>query len=195
MEESFNELSLRLIDGLAQRRYSAVGNALPITFVHDLKTCLNERSLRPARVGTKALEAPEIRNDDISWIDESDLKPAEISLFAFFEKLRRRLNQELFLGLTDFEAHYARYDAGHFYAKHVDRFNDNNARVISVVLYLNENWTESDGGSLKLSTTPPTLILPQGGTLVCFTSEDIEHEVLPAHRTRLSIAAWFRRSK
>jgi SM-20-related protein len=33
---------------------------------------------------------------------------------------------------------------------------------------------------------------PIGGTLVLFMSADMPHEVLAAHRSRYSIAGWFR---
>jgi SM-20-related protein len=33
-------------------------------------------------------------------------------------------------------------------------------------------------------------ILPQAGKLVCFRSDQIEHEVLPATRPRMSITGW-----
>lgn len=35
-------------------------------------------------------------------------------------------------------------------------------------------------------------VLPRQGTLACFLSEDIPHEVLPPARERVSIAGWFR---
>jgi SM-20-related protein len=36
-------------------------------------------------------------------------------------------------------------------------------------------------------------VLPQGGRLLTFLSERFEHEVLPAHRERISLTGWFRR--
>ena len=37
-----------------------------------------------------------------------------------------------------------------------------------------------------------TRVLPKKGTFVVFLSEDFPHEVLPATRTRHSVAGWFR---
>ena len=34
---------------------------------------------------------------------------------------------------------------------------------------------------------------PRGGTLACFLSETVPHEVLTSHRERYSLTAWFRR--
>jgi SM-20-related protein len=72
---------------------------------------------------------------------------------------------------------------------------DDDARVLSCVLYLNETWTAEDGGALRLHLPGAETcdVLPVGGTLACFLSERFEHEVMPATRKRLSIAGWFKR--
>ena len=92
------------------------------------------------------------------------------------------------------EAHYAIYPPGTRYGRHRDRFRDDDARVLSCVLYLNDAWTHDDGGALRLYDGDGAIdVLPEGGRLVAFLSADFEHEVLPARRERLSIAGWFRR--
>jgi len=113
--------------------------------------------------------------------------------------LREQLDRELFLGLRELEAHYALYPPGARYARHRDRFRDDDARVLSAVLYLNDDWNEADGGALRLYfdtgvSTPYRDIAPHAGTLVLFLSAEFDHEVLPATRERLSVAAWFRRA-
>ncbi len=187
------ELSKDIIDGLVERHFAVVVDALPDVLIEGLRACAQERVFRAAKVGRNGVSLPTTRNDEIAWLEFED--PRERALFDVFEKLRLDLNRALFLGLVDFEAHFARYEAGHFYQRHLDRFNDESARTISVVLYLNDDWTTADGGCLRLYTEPPREITPEAGTLVCFTSDDIEHEVLPARRSRLSIAAWFRRAR
>jgi SM-20-related protein len=47
----------------------------------------------------------------------------------------RALKGALSLGIEEVEAHYACYAPGVDYARHVDRFRDDDARVISLVLY------------------------------------------------------------
>jgi SM-20-related protein len=200
------EVARHLIDDLAKQHYCIYPNAVPTALTAGLRETFRERraQFRPAKIGRtgEAAKNTKIRNDEICWINETDLRTTEAHLFQFFEALRLELNRELFLGLTDFEAHYARYDKGHFYARHIDRFQADGARQISAVLYLNENWSPSDGGVLRLyannlvnSMTPTSVdVEPVGGTLVCFTSAEIEHEVLPANRERMSVAAWFRRT-
>ena len=74
------------------------------------------------------------------------------------------------------------------------RFRDDDARVLSSVTYLNADWGDRDGGALRLYLPRGAHdIAPRGGSLVLFLSAEIEHEVLPATRERLSIAGWFRR--
>jgi SM-20-related protein len=93
----------------------------------------------------------------------------------------------------DLECHYAIYPPGTHYRRHLDRSPAGAERVVSLVLYLNEDWNPADGGELKLYTEPGVLIVPSGGTLVLFVSESLEHEVLPTRAVRLSLTGWFRR--
>ena len=161
----------------------------------DLSRLVDAGELTPAATGRGAGRVLEqtLRGDRTLWLDDPRCGAAPGAFLATLDELRVALNQRLFLGLAEVEAHYARYAPGTGYARHRDRFRDDDARVISSVAYLNDDWNEADGGALRLHfdgkvfDTPPL-----GGTAVCFRSE-IEHEVLPATRERLSIAAWFRR--
>ncbi|MDQ6647670.1 MAG: 2OG-Fe(II) oxygenase, partial [Pseudomonadota bacterium] len=80
------------------------------------------------------------------------------------------------------------------YARHLDRLRDNDARVISAVFYLNDDWLDSQGGALRLYLPNGSTrdIYPRAGSLLLFLSARFEHEVLPATRDRLSIACWMR---
>src|SRR5438105_11037113 len=111
------------------------------------------------------------------------------------QALRECLNRELMTGLVELEAHYAIYAPGAHYVRHRDRFRDDDARVISVILYLNDAWTARDEGVLRVYLPEDSAleVFPQGGTLVVFASDRFEHEVLPATRERVAITGWFRR--
>jgi SM-20-related protein len=157
-------------------------------------------AFRPAAVGRgdARVERRDVRGDRNLWLDETAPADVERPLIEALESLRARINRELFLGLWDFEAHYAIYPPGACYAKHRDRFagEDERApsRVVSFVVYLNERWRAGDGGALRLHVGDSHVdVLPERGTLACFLAERIEHEVLPATRERLAVTGWFRR--
>ena len=135
------------------------------------------------------------RRDYIQWIDPD--KPIKKDFLKTMEELRVALNRRLFLGLFDYEAHFARYEAGAFYEKHIDAFKGESNRILSTVLYLNEDWQDGDGGELVVyDENDPSIELgrffPKKGRLAVFLSECFYHEVIVARRTRHSIAGWFR---
>lgn len=134
-----------------------------------------------------------LRGDRTRWM-EARASPVQARFLARMDALRVDLNRLLLLGLAEFEAHYALYPAGARYARHVDRFRDDDARVLSAVLYLNPDWQDEDGGALRLYLAKGGHrdILPQAGRLVLFLSAEFEHEVLPPARERLSVAGWYR---
>ena len=133
-----------------------------------------------------------IRSDDTQWLD-GDSGFAATSFISDLQALRVSLNRRLFLGLAEEEAHFACYPVGDCYHRHRDQFHDSDARVLSIVSYLNQDWLPEHGGELRLYLPQGTVdLLPHAGTSIVFLSS-IEHEVLPATRERLSIAAWFRK--
>lgn len=151
---------------------------------------------RPAKIGHQLnkMQDEAIRNDQIYWLDKQDSSPAIMAYFAKIEALSECLNQTLFLGLIDYEAHIAIYQPNQFYKKHIDQFATQQDRRISCVYYLNDNWEEKDGGELRIYDTehqPLTTILPEGNRFVCFNS-NLPHEVCVAHKNRYSIAAWLK---
>ena len=150
----------------------------------------------PASVGHGAsrLQRSSVRGDRIRWIDAQAASPTQAKVLAAFDGLRRTLNAALFMGLRDFECHYAIYPPGAAYERHLDCFRDDDARAVSCVLYLNTRWLSDDGGSLRIYTDRgPRDVLPVGGTLVCLLSDRFEHEVLPARRERVALTGWFKR--
>lgn len=167
--------------------------------IQALKRCAQLRRGRgdfaPARIGGgPGLQLRgEIRGDSICWIT-SPLLRAERALLRDLERLRLRLNAETYLGLFDLELHHAWYAPGAGYARHVDQPQDRTQRRVSLVLYLNEDWTPDAGGELRIydAAGGHQDIAPIGGRLVCFLTRGREHSVLPARRDRLSISGWFR---
>ena len=151
--------------------------------------------LKPAAVGrgTRRRLAAAVRSDRTRWLDATFSEPQAAYLSRMLA-LRDALNRRLLLGLHELEAHYALYPAGARYDRHRDRFRDDDARVLSAVLYLNRDWNEADAGALRLYLPDGSHhdVLPAFGRLVVFLSADFEHEVLAPKRPRMSIAGWFR---
>ncbi|OIQ99532.1 2OG-Fe(II) oxygenase superfamily protein [mine drainage metagenome] len=135
-----------------------------------------------------------IRGDVIDWMDAGN--STDLAYLACMEELRLGLNAALFLGLFDFESHYAIYGSGDGYAKHSDVLQGKKNRILSTVLYLNEDWHACDGGELVVfEATGKSIVAtvnPIFGTMIIFLSESFPHEVLTSHATRRSIAGWFR---
>lgn len=196
----------RLAGGLAEALRGAdlavVEAALPEPAVARLRAeaqALDAAGLlAPAAIGRGARRhrSAALRDDRTAWLDALDpaLAPGFAALERALDALRVALNRELLLGLDAVEAHLACYPPGARYARHLDRFADHDARVLSLVLYLNEGWREAEGGALRLHLADgPRDVVPRSGTLVAFLSDRVEHEVLPATRPRWSVAAWFRR--
>lgn len=144
--------------------------------------------------GTEKKQIDAIRGDVIDWLDAScDI---DRRYLAFMETLRMGLNEALYLGLFDYECHYAIYNAGSGYARHSDVLNGRKNRILTTVLYLNDDWQTRDGGELVLfePTGPGILatVAPKFGRMIIFLSETFPHQVLVSNNVRRSIAGWFR---
>lgn len=149
--------------------------------------------LQRARTGATR-SASAVRGDSTHWFAADTLSPAQQVFSDRIDELRTALNRELMLGLVESESHYAVYLPGAVYTRHLDRLRNNDARVVSAVFYLNQDWHEADGGALRLYLEDGSThdVSPRAGTLVLFLSDRFEHEVLPATRERMSIACWLR---
>jgi len=172
---------------------------LALALVTDLRAdCLSEwarREFEPAGIGPVAAHQVDrrIRSDYVHWWEPAGLGAPRLQFRLFVESLQRELNRRLFLALHEIEMHYAVYPPGGFYRRHLDQFRGRNNRQISMVFFLNDAWTEADGGHLRLYSGDLVRdIAPQAGILVLFLSASIEHEVLVTHRQRHSIAGWFK---
>jgi SM-20-related protein len=191
----------RACTAIAEQGLCVVPDFLPASDVAALAADVRRRHeaglLHAAGIGRGArrIQRAQVRGDRIAWLDDDDPAPALFSARAALERLRCALNASLFLGLASFEAHYSLYPPDAIYLRHRDRFRDDDTRVISCVIYLNESWNRRDGGELRVHLRDGEWldIVPDGGALVGFLSERFEHEVLAARRERLALTGWFRR--
>lgn len=188
-----------IADDLYQKGYSVQPNALPPHLADALLMDLHrmrETEFRRAGIGRADdfLKNDFVRTDNICWI-RGDSDPSAQWL-EWTAQLQAFLNRRLFLGLFSFESHYAHYRAGDFYKRHVDAFKGEANRILTVVTYLNPDWTLDDGGEMMLYSSDDDRdglkITPGLGTVAIFLSEEFPHEVLPSRRDRFSIAGWYR---
>jgi len=187
----------QLADGLAEAGYAIVDDFLSphevqgIQLLDGFKNGLLQ--FKKAGIG-KSQEKQineSIRGDYIQWIKPESAEPAMQVYLSKLKELIAFVNQNLYLSLKDFEVHQTIYPVGTFYKRHLDQFKKEDHRKLSVICYLNSDWRESDGGQLRIYLENETKdVLPLAGRLVCFRSDLLEHEVLPATRERLSITGW-----
>lgn len=178
--------------------YAILSEALPEPLIDSLLLhfkSLNEAEFKQAGTGRADgyHVSKGIRGDEIRWLDGQH--PATRAYLDWVEQLRLTLNRHLFLGLFDYECHYACYPEGGFYRKHLDAFKGDTNRVLSTVLYLNPIWEPQDGGELIIYSDQEErleTVLPAYGKMVIFLSQVFPHEVLPVNKPRYSIAGWFR---
>jgi len=189
-----------LCDDLARQGWSvrslAKRQRLMGALREELAVHREEEALAPAGIGRSDdfQLTRSIRRDRILWLDGQSV--AQKAYLAFAERLRVELNRRLMLGLFRYEAHFALYEAGGFYKMHRDSFVGARNRLVSTVLYLNEDWQRADGGLLRLFAEDEETVLhevvPSMATFAVFLSEEVPHEVTVAKRARASIAGWFR---
>lgn len=191
-----------IAEQLDRHAIAIIDHLLPEDVLHRLlnesKELLGEGEFHPALIGRGVAEQriSEVRGDKILWLEPSHLTEAQQLYFKFLEELRGSLSNYFRIGLPWFECHLATYPIGSFYTRHFDQFRETNNRIFSVILYLNENWKNENGGHLRIYENGTHRdIEPKMGRLVCFRSDLIEHEVLVTNQPRFSITGWIRRDE
>jgi SM-20-related protein len=192
-----NSVFNRITDGLAEQGYAVVDQFLSqseVDAILQLEEFHTEgATFKKAGIGnSKSMQIQEaVRGDFIQWLDKSTA-PASVKVYLNkVEELIQFLNQALFLSLKDIEVHLTVYPVGSFYKRHLDQFKHDDHRKLSIICYLNNEWKDEHGGQLRMYLTDKsTDVFPTAGKLVIFRSDQIEHEVLPATRPRLSITGW-----
>ncbi|RZL17298.1 MAG: 2OG-Fe(II) oxygenase [Pedobacter sp.] len=140
-----------------------------------------------------ALQNSAIRGDKIHWLDRKHDNEHENAFFDVIDAFILHLNNTCYTGINDYEFHYTIYEAGRFYKKHVDQFNNNTNRKYSMIIYLNEDWILADGGQLRIHHQQNTQdISPLSRKGVFFNSNTTEHEVMVTNKSRMSITGWLK---
>ena len=207
MEEIFEQVAFvenplyeKIITDLLDKKYSIIDSFFSEDEVDLLRSALKnkyeEDQFKKAAIGNRVNEhiIKSVRGDFILWIDEKNPGPAEGIFFNKVNDLVNYLNRTCFMGILNREFHYALYPEGTFYKRHLDTFQNDGRRKLSIVCYLNnENWKPENGGELSIYLPGEEVnIYPLAGRVVIFESQELEHEVKPVKVPRLSITGWLK---
>jgi len=189
------QLLVKMLSSIEHQGYYIQNESKPSSVAAELRAVMDERykddKFKKAGIGSgEAFTIDEnVRNDSILWIENEPTNVLVKQYADFITDLLPQLNRYFFLPLKDKELMFAIYEPGSFYKKHRDRFEQNQHRFFTAVLYLTD-WKEGDGGELLLYLPNETIkVTPKAGTFLIFQSE-LEHEVLPAVARRYSITGW-----
>ncbi|MCR8667339.1 2OG-Fe(II) oxygenase [Aestuariibaculum sp. M13] len=199
-----NPLYEQIISDISTQQFSIVENFFTHEEVDLLRQSLidkhEEDAFKKAAIGNRVNETIEksIRGDMILWIDEAKADIVEQVFFNKVNDLVGYLNKTCFMGILQKEFHYAVYPQNTFYKRHIDTFQNDDRRKLSIVCYLNEDgWLPENGGELVLyldenGQETEKVIYPFPGRMVIFESQIIEHEVRVVNTERLSITGWLK---
>ena len=195
MEDQFNDL----INGYIENKVGVAEFFIPTSLATQLRNHLlalqKQNELQSAGTGNQkiALQDKSIRGDLIYWLDRAHNNVNENAFLDIIDQFILHLNRNCYTGITGYEFHYAIYPAGSFYVKHKDQFRATAQRQYTMIFYLNEDWLSKDGGQLCIHhLTHMEHIDPLSGRCIFFKSSELEHEVLLAHKARMSITGWLR---
>lgn len=195
MEKIFNQLIDSFIENKVGIAENFINPALSAHLIHNLLALHDRKQLLSAGTGNDVIVAHDktLRSDKIHWLDRSHNNVHENDFLDLIDTFVAHLNATCYTGITGYEFHYALYEKDTFYKKHIDQFRNNELRQYSMIMYLNENWTEKDGGELCIHHTDHLQhIAPVSGKGVFFKSSELAHEVLVTNKPRMSITGWLK---
>lgn len=203
-ELQLNPLYEKVISDLLEKQYSVVENFFPLEEVLELRQSLltkyEDDQFKKSAIGnwTNEQVMKAVRGDFIFWLDEANCNAAETIFFSRLNNFVDYLNRTCFMGITEQEFHYALYPEGTFYKRHLDTFQNDSRRKLSIVCYLNEeDWLPEYGGELAIyipenGVERTEKVYPVQGRMVIFESSVLEHEVKLVKKERLSITGWLK---
>ena len=226
-------ISSEAMGDLNKDGYVILQDWLPKNLVEQLRSDINnlrsKGKFNIAKIGQDSTNTlnTDIRIAETCFLGEAklqDLPSAERNqLYTVLENLRADLsgNEKLdeldssnelvkaapALDASLSELLYAYYPMGGFYRRHTDAVVGSASvlRSYSLLMYLNNDWKESDGGYLRIHLDSGKDFLPEGedpnyidvepkgGTLVLFKSDRIPHEVLDTQAERMAVVGWYNR--
>ncbi|WP_026776201.1 2OG-Fe(II) oxygenase [Polaribacter sp. Hel_I_88] len=183
------------MDELAAQDYVVIDDFIDNNLYKEIKNFLLKKIDDFDQAGIGALDQniikKSIRGDKTYWLN----KDRDTELNDFWDLLaetKSTLNRYCYLSLSGDEFHLAHYPSGGFYARHLDQFDGRNNRMISMIIYLNENWQPGDGGQLEIldKNRELQLVDPIAKRCVLFKSDKVPHAVLKSFKDRYSLTGW-----
>ena len=196
MEDSFETLISSYLDSKVGIVEHFVSEELAQHLINRLFELKEQNLLKAAGIGNaaKLTQNSAIRSDTIYWLDRANNNEHENAFLDQVDAFVSYLNRSCYTGITGYEFHFALFNKGSFYRKHLDQFQDNSSRQFSMITYLNENWQPEDGGELCIyDGDVAQKIAPTNRKTVFFKSNELVHEVLETNKSRLSVTGWLRR--
>ena len=196
MEDCFETLISSYLESNVGIVEHFVSEELAQQLVKRLFELKEQNLLKAAGIGNaaKLTQNAAIRSDAIYWLDRNNNNEYENAFLDQMDAFVAYLNRSCYTGITGYEFHFALFDKGSFYRKHLDQFQDNSSRQFSMITYLNENWQPEDGGELCIYEGDVVQkIAPTNRKTVFFKSNEFVHEVLETNKPRLSVTGWLRR--
>ena len=197
MQNIFNTLINSFIENKVGIAETFLSESLATNLKENLTTLFTQKQLRSAGTGNNTLVVhnKSVRSDIIYWLDRKHNDPYENMFFDLMDDFVSHLNSTCYTGITGYEFHYTLYEEGSFYKKHLDQFRNNDSRQFSMIMYLNTDWQQNDGGELCVYLSDhQEKISPTNGKAVFFKSSELEHEVLPTNKPRMSITGWLKKN-
>ena len=195
MDDIFEELIGTYIQNRIGISNHFITKELALNLQKNLLSLDEEDKMKTAGIGNRFVQDREQykRGDKIFWIDNQSDEPSERAFLNQVDLFIEHLNDTCYTGINAYEFHYALYETGSYYERHVDQFQNNNDRKYSLIHYLNTDWMENEGGELLIHHENKTdKIFPEMQKAVFFRSEDCEHEVSRSTRPRMSISGWLK---
>jgi len=189
-----------LIDSFVQSRVGTdplfLSKELSAGLAENIGQLQKDNMMNAAGIGNDEVKDAhqQMRSDKIYWMDKKHENAFENEFLTLAENFIDRLNETCYTGINSYEFHYAVYEEGSFYKRHKDRFANDSNRKYSLISYLNNDWLEEDGGQLLVyQNEQAQKIQPHAQTAVFFQSDETEHEVVKANRSRMSVSGWLKR--
>jgi SM-20-related protein len=189
----------KLIDSFIENKVGIaedfLGGPLAANLKQNLIGLFAGNQLQPAGTGNRQEVTHDklFRSDIIFWLDRKHENIHENSFFDLMDSFVSYLNETCYTGIRSYEFHYTLYEPGTFYKTHIDRFLNNDSRQFSMIMYLNDGWTEADGGALCIHHPNHIQhIQPINGRSIFFKSNELPHEVLITRKPRMSITGWLK---